>query len=825
MPKLVTVMVKALVLERPTASVTRTVKVDVPPVVGVPLRTPAVERARPAGQGPGGEAPAEGSGTAEGRQRGGRVGGAAGAPGERVGGDGGRCGDADAELVAQRSEEEADDLDAVLRRPGGQLGAGRDPAQQAGEEVDGGDCALGLVLVLGGLGEAGHDPTAVPAAAVELGGPERGARRLARPAEDVLVDQVDELAVGEGPVALAELGRLGEELTDRVEAPSSGPEVVGPVVEPGEVGAAQEVRLVEADVRWLGLPVGEVSASLTASRGARRPSPSRATQSARSALVGARPAKSLNCWFVKVVIDVNGGDAGAEAGDGGPMPSALRRATRNRYASPAIRPGISASTTPTGTSTVPPGLTGHVLDQHPVARHAGLRAALGHRHDQPVPARPHHRGGRGGAGGLGPLLTSRRCRRHRHQRSDGAHDQDRPRRPPDAAHRPPLPTTRCRPTHDGLPPGTVRLRTYGGSPGGEPSMCANFAPSRRWSPGATDTVPVEAQYRRRVLVGREAELQSVRDHLAVGAVVRGRGAGGHRQVDPRSRRPRPGPLPGGRRAGHPGLVSAVRVRAVAAAQPARPARGGGGSGAPVGDGSSVLLDDVQWCDDASLEVLGLLVGRLPMVFTVRTGEARSDEVLGALGLIGVPTLELGGLPSRRGREPGGSPASRARRRPAPQPPRRGRREPAPPQGAAPHRRRPDHARQRAAGADGRTRTGGPRGHGPPGRPRPPGGTRPAGSGGGRAGRLRHGRGRARGHRRAPRGSWPRSSWRTWGPAPTRCDASLLRWWTTRRRPTCCSPQATARRPAPVPCGRPSGSRVAPGPRCWCWPSGAHRTWT
>jgi DNA-binding CsgD family transcriptional regulator len=68
------------------------------------------------------------------------------------------------------------------------------------------------------------------------------------------------------------------------------------------------------------------------------------------------------------------------------------------------------------------------------------------------------------------------------------------------------------------------------------------------------------------------------------------------------------------------------------------------AGAVVHQSSSpLLLDDLQWADDASLEAFGLLVGRLPLVATIRSGEPRSAEVAGALALVGAECIELDGL--------------------------------------------------------------------------------------------------------------------------------------------------------------------------------------
>ena len=68
------------------------------------------------------------------------------------------------------------------------------------------------------------------------------------------------------------------------------------------------------------------------------------------------------------------------------------------------------------------------------------------------------------------------------------------------------------------------------------------------------------------------------------------------------------------------------------------------AGTVMGQASTpLLLDDLQWADDASLETLALLVGQLPIVTTVRTGEPRSEEVLTALELVGATRIDLEGL--------------------------------------------------------------------------------------------------------------------------------------------------------------------------------------
>jgi DNA-binding CsgD family transcriptional regulator/energy-coupling factor transporter ATP-binding protein EcfA2 len=58
----------------------------------------------------------------------------------------------------------------------------------------------------------------------------------------------------------------------------------------------------------------------------------------------------------------------------------------------------------------------------------------------------------------------------------------------------------------------------------------------------------------------------------------------------------------------------------------------------------LLLDDLQWADDASLEVVRGLVGRIPIVVTIRDGEERSAEVTDLVALLGGVLLRLGPLP-------------------------------------------------------------------------------------------------------------------------------------------------------------------------------------
>jgi DNA-binding CsgD family transcriptional regulator len=68
------------------------------------------------------------------------------------------------------------------------------------------------------------------------------------------------------------------------------------------------------------------------------------------------------------------------------------------------------------------------------------------------------------------------------------------------------------------------------------------------------------------------------------------------------------------------------------------------AGTVLSEGASpLLLDDLQWADDASLETVALLIGQVPLVATVRSGEARSDLVVEAMELVGATRIDLSGL--------------------------------------------------------------------------------------------------------------------------------------------------------------------------------------
>lgn len=58
----------------------------------------------------------------------------------------------------------------------------------------------------------------------------------------------------------------------------------------------------------------------------------------------------------------------------------------------------------------------------------------------------------------------------------------------------------------------------------------------------------------------------------------------------------------------------------------------------------LLLEDLQWADPASIDVIGHLVGRIPMVATVRSGAPETVPLLRRLPEVGFEELQLGGLP-------------------------------------------------------------------------------------------------------------------------------------------------------------------------------------
>jgi DNA-binding CsgD family transcriptional regulator len=62
------------------------------------------------------------------------------------------------------------------------------------------------------------------------------------------------------------------------------------------------------------------------------------------------------------------------------------------------------------------------------------------------------------------------------------------------------------------------------------------------------------------------------------------------------------------------------------------------------DRTAILIDDVQWADEASLDVVAELADRFAIVTTVRTGEPRSREVIDALSCLGARIVDLAPLP-------------------------------------------------------------------------------------------------------------------------------------------------------------------------------------
>lgn len=54
----------------------------------------------------------------------------------------------------------------------------------------------------------------------------------------------------------------------------------------------------------------------------------------------------------------------------------------------------------------------------------------------------------------------------------------------------------------------------------------------------------------------------------------------------------------------------------------------------------VLFDDLQWADDATFDVIGELVGRVPLVVTVRVGEEGAARALEILSLVGFETMHV-----------------------------------------------------------------------------------------------------------------------------------------------------------------------------------------
>lgn len=67
------------------------------------------------------------------------------------------------------------------------------------------------------------------------------------------------------------------------------------------------------------------------------------------------------------------------------------------------------------------------------------------------------------------------------------------------------------------------------------------------------------------------------------------------------------------------------------------------------DPGPIVLDDLQWADPASLEVVDLLVGRVPVVATIRTDEPGSAPASARLEALGFDRFELRGLTDHEAR--------------------------------------------------------------------------------------------------------------------------------------------------------------------------------
>ncbi|UMG94606.1 hypothetical protein [Nocardioides sp. TF02-7] len=74
------------------------------------------------------------------------------------------------------------------------------------------------------------------------------------------------------------------------------------------------------------------------------------------------------------------------------------------------------------------------------------------------------------------------------------------------------------------------------------------------------------------------------------------------------------------------------------------------------DDDLLFLDDVQWADPASLRVVDLLAGRVPLVLALRRGDPASGAVLERLGPLCTTRVDVDPLPPGRGRRAGAPPA-------------------------------------------------------------------------------------------------------------------------------------------------------------------------
>ncbi len=70
----------------------------------------------------------------------------------------------------------------------------------------------------------------------------------------------------------------------------------------------------------------------------------------------------------------------------------------------------------------------------------------------------------------------------------------------------------------------------------------------------------------------------------------------------------------------------------------------------VGDDGVLLVEDLHWADPGSLDVIGLLADRIPVVGTVRTGTSSTERVLAVLRIAGFTELAVAPLDEAAARE-------------------------------------------------------------------------------------------------------------------------------------------------------------------------------
>jgi DNA-binding NarL/FixJ family response regulator len=68
------------------------------------------------------------------------------------------------------------------------------------------------------------------------------------------------------------------------------------------------------------------------------------------------------------------------------------------------------------------------------------------------------------------------------------------------------------------------------------------------------------------------------------------------------------------------------------------------------NGGALLIDDLQWADHDTLELIGLIAGRIPIIAAIRQGDVGAPAALGATASAGFDVLELDGLADDCARE-------------------------------------------------------------------------------------------------------------------------------------------------------------------------------